>query len=93
MTDIEVSICIIKKTIFIIAVSKAKEHKEWEVEYMTMSMKIQEEREDAQILNTIENYRELGQSDDTIVSKLVSKFHLTKEEAVKRVKEYDLQPA
>ena len=75
------------------AVSKAKEHKEWEVEYMTMFMKIQEEREDAQILNTIENYRDLGQSDDAIVSKLVSKFHLTKEEALKRVQEYNLQPA
>ena len=59
---------------------------------MTMSMKIQEEREDAQILNTIENYRELGQSEDTIVSKLVSRFHLTKEEAVKRMQDYDLRP-
>ena len=75
------------------AVSEAKEHKEWEVEYMTMFMKIQEEREDAQIEQLIESYRELEQSDDVIVSKLVSKFHLTEEEAAKRVRDYDLQPA
>ena len=60
---------------------------------MTMFMKIQEEREDAQILNTIENYRDLGQNDDTIVLKLINKFHLTEEEALKRVKDYDLQLA
>ena len=76
-----------------VAVSKAKEHKEWEVEYMTMFMKIQEEREDAQIEQLIESYKELGQSDDTIVSNLDRKFHLTKEEALKRVQDYDLQPA
>ena len=75
------------------AVSEAKEHKEWEVEYMTMFMKIQEEREDAQIEQLIESYRDLEQSDDAIISKLVSKFHLTKEEAIKRVQDYDLQPA
>ena len=68
-------------------------YKEWEVEYMTMFMKIQEEREDAQIEQLIESYRDLEQSDDAIISKLVSKFHLTKEEAIKRVQDYDLQPA
>ena len=75
------------------AVSKAKEHKEWEVEYMTMFMKIQEEREDAQVEQLIESYRELGQSEASIVSKLISKFHLSEEEAQRRVKEYDLQLA
>ena len=74
------------------AVSKAKEHKEWEVEYMTMFMKIQEEREDAQIERTITLYRDLGQSDESLLDRIVKDFHLTKEEASKRVQEYDLQP-
>ena len=73
--------------------SDAREHKEWEVEYMTMFMKIQEEREDAQVEQLIESYRELGQSEDAIVSKLISKFHLSKDEALKRIQEYDLQSA
>ena len=60
---------------------------------MTMFMKIQEEREDAQIEQLIESYRELGQSEASIVSKLISKFHLSKEEAQRRVQDYDLQPA
>ena len=60
---------------------------------MTIFMKIQEEREDAQIEQLIESYRELEQSEDTIVSKLISKFHLSKDEALKRIQEYDLQPA
>ena len=73
--------------------SEAKEHKEWEVEYTTISMKIQEEREDAQIEQLTESYRELGQSEASIVSKLISKFHLSEEEAQRRVQDYDLQPA
>ena len=60
---------------------------------MTMFMKIQEEREDAQVEQLIESYRELGQSEASIVSKLISKFHLSEEEAQRRVQEYDLQLA
>ena len=60
---------------------------------MTMFMKIQEEREDAQIERTITLYRDLGQSDESLLDRIVKDFHLTKEEALKRVQEYDLQPA
>ena len=75
------------------AVSDAKEHKEWEVEYMTMFMKIQEEREDAQIEQIIETGRKYHASEDDILNDLMSKFHLSKEDALKRIEEYDLQPA
>ena len=74
------------------AINEAKEHKEWEVEYMTMFMKIQEEREDAQIEQLIETGRKYRASDADIVNDLMAKFHLTKEEAVKRMQEYVLQP-
>ena len=53
------------------AVKKAKEHKEWEVEFMTMYMKIQEEREDAKIEQIIETSRLYNASDEQIVENLV----------------------
>ena len=58
---------------------------------MTMFMKIQEERDDAQVEQIIESYKELGQGESAIVSKLVSKFHLSEAEAIERVQEYDKQ--
>ena len=60
---------------------------------MTMFMKIQEEREDAQIEQLIETGRKYKASDADVIGDLMAKFHLTEEEAIKRIHEYDLQPA
>lgn len=70
------------------AVESAINKKEWEVEYMTLAMKIQEEREDAKIENTIEIMFEMSQSKETILAKLQDKFTLTQEEAEAYFAEY-----
>lgn len=75
------------------AVERAKHHKEWEVEFMTMYMKIQEERDDAQIEQMIETGRRYGASTSQIIGDLMSKFNLSKDEAEDRIKEFDLQLA
>lgn len=74
------------------AVEKAKNHEEWEVEYMTWYAKIQEEREEAAINQLIESNREFNVPDSDIVMKLIKKFHLSEDEAMDCIKEYDLQP-
>lgn len=59
--------------------------KEWELNYMTMQMKIQSEREDAAIEATIKTLLKFNIADDAIVENLVSDFDLTKDEARKRI--------
>ena len=83
------------------AVNTAKAHKEWEVEYMTLYAKIQEEREEAAaeaakeaaINQLIETAREYNASDDEIIKKIMTKFKLSEEEALDCIKEYDKQSA
>ena len=72
-----------------LAVKNAIENNQWEVDYMTMSMKVQSEREDAAIEATIESYRELKALDEAIIYKLMSKFDLTENEAKEKILEYD----
>lgn len=71
------------------AVKDAINKKEWEVDYMTLRMKYQEEREDAAITATIETAREFGATNEVIIQKLMSKFDLTKSEAEEKLKEYE----
>lgn len=71
------------------AVNDAIEHKEWEVEYMTMYAKIMQEREDAAIRASISTARELNASEEKIINLLVQKFILTEEEAKDEIKRYD----
>ena len=75
------------------AVESAKTHKEWEVEYMTLYAKIQEERDEAAINQLIETAREYNASDDEIIKKIMTKFKLSEDEALDCIKEYDKQPA
>lgn len=70
------------------AVHTAINKKEWEVDYMTMFMKVQMEREEAAIIATIETAFEFNASDEMIIQKLMSKFDLTKEEAEEKLEEY-----
>lgn len=71
------------------AVDKAIENKEWEVDYMTMQMKIAEEREEAKIEERIEVLKELNYPNEQIVKMLCQKFDLTEEEAQKKLHEYE----
>lgn len=48
---------------------------------LTFEMKIQEEREDAAIIERIEAARDYGVSREKLIGKLMSKFELTMEEA------------
>lgn len=75
----------------------AKAHKDWEMEYMTLYAKIQEEREEAAeeaaINQLIETAREYNASDDEIIKKIMTKFQLSEEEALDLINEYDKQLA
>ena len=83
------------------AVESAKTHKEWEVEYMTLYAKIQEEREEAateaakkaSINQIIETCRKYHISDANMLNDIMTKFELTKEEALDFINEYDKQLA
>lgn len=75
------------------AVESAKSHKEWEVEFMTLYAKILEERDEAQIEQLIETSRLYNAPDRKIVENLMSKFNLSEEEALEKIREFDLQPA
>lgn len=70
------------------AVEKATSNEEWEVEYMTMAMKIQEEREEAKIETTIGLLSEFQWTKENIINKLIKDFDLTKEEAVEYYNQY-----
>ena len=60
---------------------------------MTLYAKIQEEREEAAINQLIETSREYNATDEEITSKIITKFHLTEEEALNYINEYDKQTA
>ncbi len=55
---------------------------------MNLYMKIQEERENAQIEQMIETSRRYGASDKDILDNLISKFNLSKEDATDRMLEF-----
>ena len=69
-------------------VEKATNNEEWEVEYMTMAMKIQEEREEAKIENTIKLLSEFQWTKENIIDKLIKDFDLSEEEAVEYYEQY-----
>ena len=71
------------------AVDATIANKEWEVEYMTLLMKINEEREDAGIIQSIRLLRRHHFSDAEIIEEIMSDFDLTEEEAKKRLEEYE----
>ena len=72
------------------AVKNAIRDGTWKEEYdMTWTMKIDEEREDAAIIERIEAARDYGVSDEKLIEKLMSKFGLTKEEAEEEIRKYD----
>ena len=70
------------------AVEKATNNEEWEVEYMTMAMKIQEEREEAKIEMMIKSYLKFHASKEQLISDLKSEFDLSEEEAVEYYEQY-----
>ena len=70
------------------AVEKATNNEEWEVEYMTMAMKIQEEREEAKIENTIKLLSEFQWTKENIIDKLIKDFDLSEEAAVEYYEQY-----
>ena len=76
------------------AVQSAKDHKEWEVEYMTLFAKIQEEREDAAreaaIKATVNTALKYNISKESLIADLMSEFHLTSEETVEFIKKYEM---
>ena len=71
------------------AVNDAIEHKEWEVEYMTMYAKLQEAEERGAITERISSGRDYNIPDKEIAEKLMLKFQLTEEEAYEEIKKYD----
>ena len=78
------------------AVEEAISKKRWEVDYMTMLMKLNEEREEGRIEGREEGrieenirlQRKFKIPDNQIVIGLIEEFHLTKEEATKKINEY-----
>ena len=64
------------------AVNSAIAKKEWEVQYMTLAMKIQEERKDAKVEGAIEMAKELNADHNMIIMLLQKKLNLTLEEAL-----------
>ena len=64
-------------------------NKKWELEYMTMNMKIQEEREEARIEENIRVQRKYKVTDEEIVHGLMDDFNLTEDEAWEKLQEYD----
>jgi len=77
------------------AVKKAIDKKEWEVDYMTMLMKLKEENESGQILGYIKALADCNFPKKEIVKKLKAEFQLSSEEIEEKFKEYEaiLQPA
>ena len=75
------------------AVESAKTHKEWEVEYMTLYAKIQEERDEAAINQLIKSLRKYNIPEINILNDIMTEFNLTKEEALDFINEYDKQLA
>ena len=75
------------------AVKSAKAHKEWEVEYMTLYAKIQEERDEAAINQWIKSLRKYNIPEINILNDIMTEFNLTKEEALDFINEYDKQLA
>lgn len=71
------------------AVETAIENKEWAVDYMTMLMKIQTEREDAAIEATIKSERRHGATDAEIISILKTDYELSESDAVQRLNMFD----
>ena len=60
---------------------------------MTLYAKIQEERDEAAINQLIETAREYNASNEDIIRKIIKKFHLSEEEALDCINEYDKQLA
>ncbi len=70
-------------------VETAIEHKKWEVEYMTMAMKLREEREDGMARGMIKAFRVLNAPEETLIRQLMDDLHISKDEAQEKLDEYD----
>lgn len=73
------------------AVNSAIAKKEWEVQYMTLAMKIQEERKDAKVEGAIEMAKELNADHNMIIMLLQKKLNLTLEEAEEALNDYEAE--
>jgi hypothetical protein len=83
------------------AVDKAVSRKEWEVQYMTMTMMLREERyeglqegiqkgiQQGEILQLIKTSRRLGLENDRIIQDLKNEFNFSEDEAVAQIRKYD----
>ena len=71
------------------AVNDAIEHKEWEVEYMTMYAKLQEAEERGAIRASISTAKKYHAKNTDICRDLMLDFQLTEEEAYEEIKKYD----
>lgn len=87
------------------AVDKAVSRKEWEVQYMTMTMMLREERyeglqegiqqgiqegiQQGEILQLIKTSRRLGLENDRIIQDLKDEFNFSEDEAVAQIRKYD----
>lgn len=71
------------------AVDEAIEKKEWEVDYMTLAMKIVEEREDAEIERLIKASKKYNIPLNQIIEDIMSEFNLTKEAVFEKIKELE----
>ena len=63
------------------AVEKAKQNREWRREYMTLLMRDKENRKIGKIFGAISMGKDLGLSDEEIITRLQVKFNLTEEQA------------
>lgn len=71
-------------------VIRAREHKEWRGEYMTLLEKFEEYREEGReegIYGTVEILRDIGISDTEIISKLMNQYGLDRETAENYLRE------
>ncbi len=63
------------------AVEKAKQNREWRREYMTLLMRDKENQKIGKIFGAISMGKDLGLSDEEIITRLQEKFNLTEEQA------------
>ena len=63
------------------AVEKAKQNREWRREYMTLLMRDKENQKIGKIFGAISMGKDLGLSDEEIITRLQVKFNLTEEQA------------
>ncbi len=69
------------------AVREAKQNREWRHEYMTLLMRDKMNINKGKVYGMISAYRDLGMSEEEILTRIQSKFSFTKEEAKRYLEE------